>query len=97
MKRVELPIRKKEFAPIAFNPNHKDIVVYVAAVKISFNICNKVYLLKKAQIAYLKIDETFTKVLSKYINMVDIFLPKLAVKFHEHMCINNYIIALVDN
>ena len=55
------------------------------------------HLLKKAQIAYLKVDEAFTKISNKYANFADIFLPKLAVELFKYMRINNYAIKLVDN
>ena len=55
------------------------------------------HLLKKAQIAHLKVDKVSTKVSSKYTNFVDIFLPKLAAKLHKYTRINNYAIELVDN
>ena len=44
--------------------------------------------------AHLKVDEAFTKVLSKY---ADVFFPKLAAKLLEHIGINDYVIELVDN
>ena len=61
---------------------------------ISFDIGDKVYLLKKTQIAHLKTDKTTTKVFSKYTNFANIFSLKLVVKLSEHMSINNYIIKL---
>ena len=44
---------------------------------------------KKAQIAYLKVNEAFFKVPSKYIDFSDIFLPKLATQLPKHTRINN--------
>ena len=55
------------------------------------------YLLKKAQIAYLKADEDLTKVPSKYIDFVDIFLLKLAVELFEYTKINNHVIKFVND
>ena len=52
---------------------------------------------KKAQIAYLKANETFTKVSSKYIYFADVFLPKLATKLFEYMKIDDHATKLVDN
>ena len=52
---------------------------------------------RKAQIAYLKADEAPTKVLNKYTDFADIFLPKLAAELSKHPGINNYAIELVDD
>ena len=74
---------------------HKVFVIYIATFNI--NLVDKVYPLKKAQIAYLKADEAFIKVLSKYADFTDIFLPKLTKEFFKHMGINNHTIELVDD
>ena len=58
---------------------------------------DEIYLLKKAQTAYLKADETPTKVLSKYADFTNILLPKLAAELPEHTRINGYGIELVDD
>lgn len=55
------------------------------------------HLLKKAPIVHLKADETPTKVSSKYIEFVNIFLPKLALEFPKHTKINDHAIELVDD
>ena len=55
------------------------------------------YLSKKAQIAYLKVDEALTKVSNKYANFADVFSPKLAVELLEYTRINDYTIKLVDD
>ena len=52
---------------------------------------------KRAQIAYLKADETPTKILSEYADFADVFSPKLAVELSEHTEINDHAIELVDN
>ena len=52
---------------------------------------------KKAQIAHLKVDEAFTKVLSKYTDFADVFSSKLVVKLPKYIKINNYTIKLVDD
>lgn len=69
--------------------------MYVAAV--SKNSGNEVHLSRKAQIAYLKVDEAPSKVPNKYADFVDVFSPKLAVELREHTEINNYTIDLEDN
>ena len=53
--------------------------------------------LKRAQIAHLKVDKAFTKVLSEYADFADVFLLKLAAELPEHTKINNYAIKLVDD
>ncbi len=55
------------------------------------------HLSRRAQIAHLKADEASTKVLSKYTDFADVFLPKLAVELLEHTKINNHAIELVDD
>ena len=52
---------------------------------------------KRAQIAYLKADKTFTKVPSKYTDFTDVCLPKLAVELSKYTRINNHTIELVDD
>ncbi len=42
-------------------------------------------------------DETPTKVLSKYADFADVFSPKLATELPEHTGINNHAIKLVDD
>ena len=55
------------------------------------------HLSKRAQIAYLKLDKTPTKVFSKYADFANIFLQKLPVELPKHMSINNYAIKLVND
>ncbi len=55
------------------------------------------YPLKKAQIAYLKVDKAPSKVLDKYADFADVFSPKLATELPEHTGINDHAIKLVDN
>ena len=55
------------------------------------------YLSQKTQIAYLKINEVFTEVLSKYNDFANIFLPKLTIELPKYTNINNHAIKLVDN
>ena len=52
---------------------------------------------KRAQIAYLKADETLTKVPSKYADFADVFCSKLAVELLKYMRINDHTIELVDD
>ena len=42
-------------------------------------------------------DKAPIKVLSKYTDFVDVFLPKLAIKLPKYTKINDYAIKLVDD
>lgn len=44
---------------------------------------------RKAQIAQLKADEAFTKVLSEYVDFVDVFSSKLVTKLPEQTRMND--------
>lgn len=88
-------IEEKEFAISVLDLKPKAFVIHVAAF--SVNSSNKMHLLRRAWIAQLKVDETFTKVPTKYANFVDVFLAKLATKLSKHMGINHHTIELVDD
>lgn len=90
-------IEKNEFAIASLDPKHETFVVQIAALNISFNSGNKMYSLRRAQIAHLKANKAQTKVFSKYTDFEDVFSSKLAAKLLEHMGINNYAIKLVGN
>ena len=81
---------KKEFIAAVLDPEYETFIVYVAAL--SLNLGDKMHFLKKAQIAYLKADKASTKVFSKYADFIDIFSPKLATQFLEHIKINAHTI-----
>ncbi len=70
-------------------------VIQIAALNVDLD--DEVHLLKKTSIVYLTADEAFTEVLDEYANFADVFSPKLAAKFLEHMEINNHAIKLVDD
>lgn len=89
-KRVKL-IEKKKFVAAVFYLDYKAFIIYIVALKISFDLDAKVHSLKKAQIAYPKVDKTLTKISNKYINFANVFSQKLVRKFLKHMSINNYI------
>ncbi len=91
---VEL-IGGKEFAVAAFDSKHKAFVVYIVALSVDLN--DEIHSSKKAQIAYLNVDEVSTKVLSKYADFADVFPPRLAIKLSEPTRIKNYAIELVDD
>ena len=83
------------FVVVILDLEHKVFIVHVAALNI--NLGCKIYPVKKAPIAYLKADKAYTKVFSKYIDCINIFLSKLVAKLFEHMNINNHAIQWVDN
>ncbi len=95
-KRVEW-IKKKEFATTALDPDHETFIVHVTALNIGFDISDKVCFLQRAQIAYLKVDEIFIKISSKYTDFADVFSLKLAIKLSKYMGINDHNIKFVDN
>ena len=86
---------KTEFAAAILDPEHELFVVHVSAL--SVNLGDEVHPLKKAQIAYLKIDEAIINILSKYTDFAVVISPKLAAKLSKHMGINDYAIELVDD
>ena len=65
---------------------YKAFVVYVAIFNVELD--DKMYLLRKTQIDYLKADKVLIE---------DIFLSKWAAKFLKYMGKNNYTIKLVDD
>lgn len=80
---------------VAFNPEHEIFLVYVAALhRISDN---EIHPFKIAQLAYLKMDEGFVQVRSKYADFVDVFSLKFVIELSKYTRINNYLIELVDN
>lgn len=86
-------IRKKKFAAATLDPKQKTFILHVTTFSIDSG--DEVHLSKRAKIAHLKADKAPAKVFSKYINFVDVFLPKLAAKLPEHTGINDHIIVLV--
>ncbi len=93
-RRVKL-IGKKKFTAAALDLEHKAFVVYIAALSIDSG--DEVYPSRRAQIADLKVDEASTKVLTKYVDFVDVFSPKLAIELPKHTGINDHAIELVNN
>ena len=94
IRQVKL-IEKIEFADVTFDPEYETFVIHVAALNVDPS--DKIHLSKRAQIAYLKADETPTKVPSEYTDFTDVFSPKLAAKLSKHMKINDYAIKLIDD
>ncbi len=94
IKRVEL-IGKKEFIVAVLDPEYEAFVVYVAALNVDSG--NEMHPSKKAQIAHLKVDETPSEMLGKYVDFADVFSPKLVAELPEHIGINDHTTKLVDD
>ncbi len=94
IRQVEL-IRKKEFAIVALDLEHKAFIVYVTAFSIDSD--DEVHPSKKAQIAHLKVHEAPTKIPNKYANFANVFSLKLAAKFSKHTRNNDHTIELIDD
>lgn len=61
------------------------------------DLSNKVYLLRQAEIAYLKVNKACIKVPSKYADFEKVFSSKLAANFSKYIKINNHAIELVGD
>ena len=72
-------------------------VFVIQIVALSINLDNEMHPLRKAQIAYQKMDEASIEVLSKYVNFANVFLLKLAVELLKYIRINNHTIKLIDD
>ena len=83
-------MQKKEFTTAVLNFKHKAFVIHVATFNV--NLSDKVYILKKTQIVYLKMDKAHTKVSSKYAEFADVFLLKLAAELLKYTKLNNHAI-----
>ncbi len=55
------------------------------------------YWSSRAQIAHLKVDKASTGVPDKYVDFIDVFSTKFAIKLPKHTAINNHAIKLVDD
>ena len=88
-------MKKKKFINAALDLEYKTFVIYLT--NLSVDLGDKVHPLKRVQIAYLKVDKALIKVSSKYVDFVNVFLPKLAIKLPKHTRINNHAIKLVDD
>ncbi len=88
-------IGKKEFAIAALDLKYEAFIVHITAFSIDSG--DEVHSLRRAQIAHLKADEAHIKILCKYTDFADVFLPKLATKLLEHTGINDHGIELVDD
>lgn len=85
-------MKKKQFVAVVLDPNNQIFVVHV-----TFLASSNVYSFCKAQIISLKTDKTLTAILSKYVNVGDIFFPNLTIQLPKHTGINNYVINLMNN
>ena len=73
------------------------MVIYIAIFNISFDIGDKIHLLKMVQITYLKANKALIEVFCNYTDFAEVFLSKLVIKLPKHLKINNYAIELVDD
>ena len=78
-KQVKL-IEKKKFATAVLDPEHEAFVVHVASL--SIDLSDEVHPLKRAEIAYLKADETSIEVPSEYADFANVFSPKHGISNH---------------
>ena len=93
---------KKEFAGIAFDPEHETYVVHVVSLSSTplaslgsppFNV----YPSRRPQIYGLIAKKAPTKVFTKYSDFVDVFSPDLTSELPKHTGINDYAIKLVES
>ena len=78
----------KEFVAIVFDLKKENYVAFI-------NKDSYVYLFCNSQIVFLKVDEIFTSVLSKYAHFADVFSKDLAAKLFKYTKNNNYTINLI--
>lgn len=76
IKRVKL-IKKKKFVITIFNSDYKIFIIYITTSNICFDVDVKVFSLKKAQIAHLKVNNISIKVSDKYTNFKNFFFSKV--------------------
>ena len=88
-------IEKKKFTAIALDSEHETFIVYIAAL--SIDLGDEMYLLKRTQIAYLKVDEALIKIPSEYADFADVFFPKLGTELPKYPRINDHAIVFVDD
>lgn len=87
-------IRKNEFEITAFNLDNKTFAVHIASLT---NLSTNIHLWCRAQITFLKTDETSTTILFEYVNFASIFSSDLIAESLGYIQINFYIIELIDN
>lgn len=86
-------VEKKAFAIATLDLENKTFMIHITSLA---NI-NNIYLSHKAQIVFIKIDETFITVFLEYFDFENVFTLELAVELLEHMRINSYAINLIDS
>ena len=69
--------------------------VYVTALSIDLD--DEIHPSRKALISYFKVNETSTKVFSKYADFANIFSLKSVSELPKHTKINDHAIKLVDD
>lgn len=88
IKKIEF-INKKNYVIAELNADSKSFLVYIDALNTKIP---HIYLSQIAEIRLLKINKASITILAKYINYINLFLPKLIAKFQKHTGINNHII-----
>lgn len=89
---VEL-VGKKEFISATFDSNNKIFIIHIAFL-VSSNLDIDAHFFCQAWITSLKVDQSPTISLFKYVDFADIFSPDFVAKLLEHIRINNHPIDL---
>lgn len=80
---------------MALNEIFKTFIIYVTALKCSFELVGMIINLSQiAPITLLQQDQAYIKVWPKYVNYTDIFLFNLRMKLFQNIGINKHIIKL---
>ena len=85
-------IIKKKFIIATHNLKNKAFIVYISFISNN----SDVYLFDIAQIVFLKVNETFSFILSKYIDFIDVIFKDLVAELLEYSKINNNTIDLIN-
>ena len=97
-RRVEL-VGKKEFAPVALDPENETFVVHVASLSSDLSPSSfplNVQPFHRPQISGLIIEEVSTKISAKYSDFADVFSPDLASELPKHIGMNDHAKKLID-
>lgn len=83
---------KKKFTIATHDLKNKAFIVYIPFISNN----SDVYLFDIAQIVFFKDNETFSFILSKYIDFLDVIFKDLATELLEYTKINNNTIDLIN-
>lgn len=81
---------------MTFDPDNKTFITYVVLF-VSSSLGSEIYLFCKAQIAFLKADEIFNFIASKFVDFIDVFFKNLVAKLLEYIKIDNYALKLIKS